>query len=139
MDCLRTKKWKLVKLNLERIQQGEIVKPNCSMLWSLWIVQVLTAQSCPTLCNPINCNPPGSSVHGNLQARTLEWRAVPFSRESSRPSDQTQTSCFACGFLTIEHQGGPEVCKHPKKCLPQYLFSNSLWEKREKCFKFTES
>ena len=40
---------------------------------------VLVAQSCPTLCDPMGCSPPGSSVHGILQARTLEWAAVRFS------------------------------------------------------------
>ena len=42
-------------------------------------VKVLVPQSCPTLCNPMNCSPPGSSVHGILQARILEWVAIPFS------------------------------------------------------------
>ena len=41
---------------------------------------VLVAQLCPTLCDPMDCSPPGSSVHGILQARILEWVAVPFSR-----------------------------------------------------------
>ena len=46
-------------------------------------VQVLGAQSCPTLCDPTDYSPPGSSVRGILQARILEWAAVPFSRGSS--------------------------------------------------------
>ena len=45
------------------------------------------AQSCVTLCDPIDCSPPGSSVHGILQARMLEWVAISFSRGSSRPRD----------------------------------------------------
>ena len=49
-------------------------------------------QSCPTLCNPMDCSPPGSSVHGILQARVLEWVAMPFSRGSSWPGDQTWIS-----------------------------------------------
>ena len=48
---------------------------------------VLVAQSCPTRCDPMDCGPPGSSVHGILQARILEWIAIPFSRGSSRPRD----------------------------------------------------
>ena len=52
-------------------------------------MKVLVAQLCPTLCNPMDCSPRGSSVHGILQARILEWVAVPFSRGSSRPRDQT--------------------------------------------------
>ena len=65
-------------------------------------VKVLVAQSCPTLCVHIDCNPPGSSVHhGILQARILEWVAIPFSRGSSWPRDQTQVSCSADRFFTI--------------------------------------
>ena len=44
-------------------------------------------QSCPTLCDPMDCSLPGSSVHGTLQARTLEWVAISSSRGSSRPRD----------------------------------------------------
>ena len=44
-------------------------------------------QSCTTLCNPVDCSPPGSFLHGILQAGTLEWGAMPFSRGSSRPRD----------------------------------------------------
>ena len=43
---------------------------------------VLVTESCLTLCDPMDCNPPGSSVQGILQARILEWVAIPFSRES---------------------------------------------------------
>ena len=53
------------------------------------------AQSCPTLCDPVDCSPPGSSVHGILQARILEWVAISFSRGSSQPRDWTQVSCIA--------------------------------------------
>ena len=70
---------------------------------SLWIL-VLSAkllQLCPTLCNPMDCSLPGFSVHGILQARILEWAALPSSRGSSRPRDQTQVSCFACRFFTV--------------------------------------
>ena len=51
---------------------------------------------CPTLCDPMDCSPPGSSFHGFLQARILEWVAVPFSRGSSRPRDQTHVSYVSC-------------------------------------------
>ena len=52
--------------------------------------QVKVAQSCLTLCNPMDCSLLGSSVHGILQARILEWGAILFSRESSQSRDQTQ-------------------------------------------------
>ena len=48
-------------------------------------VKVLVTQLCPTVCNPMDCSPPGSYVYGILQARILEWVAFPFSRGSSRP------------------------------------------------------
>ena len=51
------------------------------------------AQWCLALCNPIDCNPPGSSVHGILQVRKLEWVAVSSSRGSSRPRDRTRVFC----------------------------------------------
>ena len=50
------------------------------------------AQSCLTLCDPMDCSLPGSSVHGILQARVLEWVAISFSRGSSQPRDRTQVS-----------------------------------------------
>ena len=53
-------------------------------------------QSRPTLCNPLNCSPPVSSVHGILQARILEWVAIPFSRGSSQPRDRTCISKVSC-------------------------------------------
>ena len=49
----------------------------------------LIVQSYPTLWDPMNCSPPGSSVHGILQATILEWVAIPFSRGSSQPWDQS--------------------------------------------------
>ena len=53
-------------------------------------------QSCLTLCDPMDCSPPVSSVHGILQARILEWLAIPFSRGSSQPRDLTHISCVLC-------------------------------------------
>ena len=62
---------------------------------------MLVAQSCPTLCNPINCSPPGSSVHGIHQARILEWVATSVSRRFSQLRDRTWVSCRAGRFFTI--------------------------------------
>ena len=58
-------------------------------------------QSCPSLCDSMDCNLPGSSVHGILQTRVLEWVAISFSREFSRPRDQTQVSRFAGRRFTV--------------------------------------
>ena len=62
--------------------------------------KVLVTQLCLTLCNRMDCFPPGSSVHGVLQARILEWAAIPFPRGSSRLRDRTQVSCIAGKFFT---------------------------------------
>ena len=64
-------------------------------------MKVLVTQSCLTLCNPRDCSPPGSSVLGILQARILEWVAIPFSTGSSRPRDQTWVSHIAGTFFTV--------------------------------------
>ena len=53
-------------------------------------------QSCPTLCESMDCSPPGSFLHEILQARILEWVVMPSSRGSSWPRDQTQVSCNSC-------------------------------------------
>ena len=54
-----------------------------------WVCEHMRAQLCPTLCDPMDCSPPGSSVRGIFQARVLEWVAISFSRGSSRPRDLT--------------------------------------------------
>ena len=61
----------------------------------------LVAQSCPILCDPMDCSPQGSSVHELLQARILEWVTIPSFRGSSRLRDWTRVSCTAGGFFTI--------------------------------------
>ena len=61
----------------------------------------LVIQSCLSFCDPMDYSPPDSSVHGILQARILELVAIPFSRGSSWPRDQTWVSCTAGGFFTI--------------------------------------
>ena len=67
----------------------------------------LVAQSSITLCDPMDCSPPGSSVHGILQARILEWVAIPFSRGSSplRGSSllRDQTQVFLHGRQILHH------------------------------------
>ena len=60
---------------------------------------MLVTQSSAALCDPIDYSPPGSSVHGILQARILEWVAIPCSRGSSQPRDGIQVSCIAVAFF----------------------------------------
>ena len=59
-------------------------------------------QSCPTLCDPVDCSLPGSSVQWIFQARILEWVAISFSTESSQPRDQTQSPALEVDALTSE-------------------------------------
>ena len=67
---------------------------SCTMLYEV-------AQSCPTLCDPMDCSLQCSSVHGIIQARVLEWVAISFSRGSSQPRDRTWVSCIAGRCFTI--------------------------------------
>ena len=76
--------------------------------WTIACVHPKSLQSCPTLCNPLDRSLPGSSVHGILQARILEWVAGPSSRGSSGPKDWIHVSCGSCialRFFTIEPLG----------------------------------
>ena len=85
---------------------------NCIVLL---VVVVLVAQSCPTLCDPMDYSPSDPSVHGILQARILEWVAIPFFRGSSWPKDRTQVSHPAGRFFIFPAQ----ICF----CIPLVNFS----------------
>ena len=67
----------------------------------LKLLSVLVAQLWLILCDPMDCSPPGSSICGILQARILEWVAIPFSRGSSQPRDRTLVSCTVGGLFTV--------------------------------------
>ena len=84
-------------------------------------VNVKSLQSCPTLWNPTDCSPPGSFVHGILQARILEWVSMPSSRGSSQPRDRTCVSwgsCTAGDSLPLSHWRSPcrlvEIAREPE-------------------------
>ena len=79
-------------------------------------VKALVTQSCPTLCNSMDCNPPGSSVHGILQARILAWVVIYFSRGSSQPRDWTWVSCIARWLFSIWVSSVTKLC--PALCNP---------------------
>ena len=76
--------------------------PHSELSLSLSSEKVLVTQSCPSLCYPMHCSPPGSSVHGISQARILEWVAISFSRGSSKPRDGTRVSCLTGRLFTTE-------------------------------------
>ena len=74
-------------------------------------------------CYLMDCRMPGSSVHGTLQARTLERVAIPFTRESSQDRDQIQISLCRMILYQMNHQGSPEALY-----LTQILFSYILFQ-----------
>ena len=94
-----------------RMERRSLKKFQCKQTWrGRWkkgihtehlFVCALVAQSCPALCDPVDCSPAGSSVHGILQARILEWVAILFPGGSSWPRDRTLFSCIAGRFFTI--------------------------------------
>ena len=81
------------------------------------MVKVKVAQSCPTLCNPMDY-----TVHGILQARILEWVAFPFSRGSSQPRDQTGSPAVQADSLPVEPQGKPKNTGMGSLSLLQLIF-----------------
>ena len=71
-----------------------------------WVFRAFVSmhvQPCPTLCDPMDCSSPGSSVQGILQARTLKWVAISFSTVSSQPRDRIHVSCISCTGRRILH------------------------------------
>ena len=75
---------------------------NC-FSWSQCLkVKVLVTLLCQTLCHPLDCSPPGSSVHGILQGRTLEWVAIPFSRDLPKLRDKSIFPALQADSLPAE-------------------------------------
>ena len=97
-------------------------------------VKVLVAQSCPPLCDPIDCSLLGSSVHGISQTRILEWVAISFSRESSRPRNQTHVSCI--GRLFISEPPGKSLSN---LCARKMLTIGHTHQNRTLCIKTQRS
>ena len=81
----------------------------CMLCVCVCVCVCSVAQSYPTVCNPMDCSQPGSSVHGISQARTLERAAISYSRVSSQPRDRTCISCIASRFFTTVPPGKPHV------------------------------
>ena len=87
----------------------------------------LVAKSCPTLCDPRDCSPQGSSVRGILHKKILEWVAIAFSRESSRPRDQSWVSYIAGRFFTELPGKDTHICENTKK-EKKKKGSSSYWQ-----------
>ena len=107
----------------------------------------LVAQSCPTLCDPMDSSPPGSSVYGIIQARILEWVAMPSSRESSQPRNRTQVrspTFQVDSLVTINsfmgNQQGPTT-QHMELCsgICGSLDGSGVWGRMDTCVCMTES
>ena len=103
-------------------------------------MQGKSLQLCPTLCNPMDCSSPGSSVHGVLQARTLEWAAMPSSRGSSWPRDRTcmfYIICIGSGFFPTSAPGKPTFCvRNTLKEIPEWVL---IWKWKRKIAGVTRS
>ena len=93
----------------------------------MWLTCVSRSQFCTTLCDPMDCSPPGFSVHGIFQARILEWPAIPFSRGSSQPRDPSLQAdsllSKPSGFSFIT---SVLVCSLERPLPPQYLLSSLI-------------
>ena len=85
------------------------------------VVACLVAKSSPTLCDPLDCSPPGSSVHGISQARILEWVAISFSRGSSWPREWTHISCIGRRI---------PYCRVAPKLMTEVHCFNDSWNSR---------
>ena len=90
--------------------------------------RMLVAQSCPTLCDPMDCSLLGSFVYGILQARILEWVAISFSRGSYWPRDWTRVFPYFRQILYhLSHQESLAVPYHMQKCNPLTPSSHTLY------------
>ena len=83
------------------------------------------SQSCLTLCDPKDCNPPGSIVHGIFQARVLEWVAICYPRGSSQPRDQACISCGSCSGTWLLYV--PSRKPHYRHAYKVSAGPHSLW------------
>ena len=96
-------------------------------------VCVLVTKLCPTLCDPMNCSPPGSSVHGISQARILDWIAIHFPRRSFWPRDQTQVSCTAGRFFTIWATGEAHPSPHQPLSMLFHCSKSNVSQINQQC------
>ena len=88
--------------------QSNMYKALAMTHYRLVFCMFMHVQSCPTLCNPMACSLPGSSVHGISQAKILEWVAISYSRGSSQHSIEHESLVLQVDSLLLSHQGSPE-------------------------------
>ena len=102
LQWARTLEWlrRYNKLILKMYMQFILINES-KIKWSLCCLYVLVAQLCSTLCNPMDCSPPGSSIHVIFHVRILVWVAISCPRGSSQPWDRTPVSLIAGRLFTI--------------------------------------
>ena len=106
--------WKQVSLSGDTLKLGEEIRAkdvDCKVISIKEIVEAelcLVIQSCLTLCNPMVCSPPSSSVHWILQARILQWVAIPSSKGSSQPRIEPRSPALQVDSLPSEPPGNPK-------------------------------
>ena len=134
--------WQKAPLSSTELEQGSVISDVSEQVCAC----LLSCFSCVQICDPMHCSRPGSSVHGILQARILEWVAMPSSRGSSGARDQTCISCIAGRFFTAKPLGKPPAvfrgclkgwclgsyCRSTCSCCDPNLSSNSgVWLAKE--------
>ena len=126
----------MLLIKLKRGEESELMRNVCAKSF----------QSSPILCDPVDCSPPGSSAHGILQARILEWVAMPSSRGSSKPRDLSHVSYVSCNGRQEWHLVG--LCwinSYFTNCISsvclQYLVPNKcgFQEKKDVYYFFSQS
>ena len=121
------------------LERGSNSNPNKNVNYPIRTFVVWLLSHVCLFCDPMDCNPPGSSVHGILQARILEWVAISFSRGSSQSRDWVQVSCLVGRFFTWEASGPliPSKQKFGFYQLSEYMGAliNSLLLTRFTCWR----
>ena len=105
LETVAQSSWHCSMLSKDRANKQNLKPKEVDSFFLCWIVlkesESEVAQSCLTLCNPMDCRFPGSSVHGILQTRVLKWVAISFSRGSSQPRDRAWVARIAGSCFTI--------------------------------------
>ena len=103
--------------HIQGLHNGNLKTGHDGRIYTMVIIKSEVAQSCLTLCEPMDCSPPGSSILGIFQARVLQWVAISFSRESSRPGIKPSVLHCRQMLYHLSHQGIP-IIKHYKRGNP---------------------
>ena len=137
----RFHKWKINRRIFECQRHMNKVKRSVTERTYMWhrdqdqplhVKRESVPQWCLTLCDPVDRSPPGSSVHGILQARILEWVAMPFTRGSSWPRNQTRVFCVSCIGRQILYHLSHQECTQNRQQLSREIAKSMSGLKEEK-------